>query len=542
MSVTSKFYFMSFFMIISYLILFFIGSFYLNLNKIVLLEFELLSVNSISFSFIMYLDWISIYFSLIVMMISSLILIYSKEYMMKECNRFLWMTLFFIFFMIIMIYSPSILGVVLGWDGLGIISYCLVIYYQNKDSFNSGFITAASNRFGDSMLMLSIAWFSMKGMYMFWELGDGILFFMMACMTKSAQFPFSAWLPAAMAAPTPISSLVHSSTLVTAGVYMLIRFYWCLVNSEGLLLVLIFSLITITVAGISALQEYDLKRTVALSTLGQLGFMMMILSLGHLSVSFFHLLIHALFKALLFMCSGAIIHSGSGCQDMRKMGNLSIIPSVKISLNISMFSLMGVPFSSGFYSKDSLLELCLCSYGGWGVGGFMLMSALITITYSMRVLYFLSSSNFWIVWEFSSKNLYISIFCLMMLNITAGGVLNWMIMDYNIIILTSFLKWMILMIIILGVIWHGLLSLNVMMKVYLINLLFILSLTKMLSMLIKMFLKSAQLLDQGWLEGSIMYLKKLSVEASLWTVNLLGGGGSNYMMSIGVLVVMIMLI
>nr|YP_009501899.1 NADH dehydrogenase subunit 5 [Euphyllura phillyreae]AWU48903.1 NADH dehydrogenase subunit 5 [Euphyllura phillyreae] len=540
MWIVSKFYFLSFFMVLNYVIVFFFILYYLTLSKVILLEFELFNLNSISFSFIFYLDWMSLVFSFIVMFISSLILIYGKEYMMKECFRFLWLTLFFIFFMIIMIYSPSVLGVLLGWDGLGLISYCLVIYYQSKDAFNSGFITAATNRFGDSMLMLSIVWFSMSGMFTFWELGQGVEFFIIACMTKSAQFPFSAWLPAAMAAPTPISALVHSSTLVTAGIYMLIRFFWCFCHSYFLLVILFSSLITITVAGLSALQEFDIKRIVALSTLGQLGFMMMILSIGYLYISFFHLLIHALFKALLFMCSGSIIHSGMNYQDMRKLGNLMMGNTVKISLNISMFSLMGIPFTSGFYSKDSLLELVLCSYGGMGLGMFMLISALITVSYCVRVLYFLSSVNYWLIWMEPQMNFSMTIFILMLMNIFMGSFLNWMIIiDLNLICMNFFTKLMILLIIILGWIWHGVLLCNFKLKVYLMNLMFILSLTKTVSILIQYFFKSMELLDQGWLEGTLFHFKKISFLNSFWIKNLFGM--SMYMVSVGMVLMLILL-
>nr|UFP91885.1 NADH dehydrogenase subunit 5 [Cacopsylla burckhardti] len=513
MKKNSKFYFVSFFMVLVWnLILFFIPLFFWA-DQCVFLEIELFSLNSVMFSFIFYFDWISLIFMSIVLIISSMIMIYSKGYMGKECHRFLWMTFLFIVFMLIMILSPSILGVILGWDGLGLISFCLVIYYQSLSSYNSGFITAASNRVGDTLIILSIVWASSSGGFMFWENPNGMMFFMLACFTKSAQFPFSAWLPAAMAAPTPISSLVHSSTLVTAGVYMMIRFYECLLESFLTQLMLIISLITILVAGLSALQEFDMKRLVAFSTLGQLGFMTMILSLGYIYVAFFHLLIHALFKALLFMCTGSIIHSSGGIQDLRKMGSLMLNPLTSVSLNISLFSLMGVPFSSGFYSKDSLLELSLCSYGGTGLGILMSLMALITIAYSVRVIYYFSSLLGWVVWSAGASNVVVPISCLGFINIISGSILNWVILELNLICL-GYLKYTPLLMVVLGFMWHGKVCLSIKSTWIYSSLLYVNSLTSGLGMMIKLFFVGMKLLDQGWAEGALTFNKLLTLKSS----------------------------
>lgn len=157
------------------------------------------------------------------------------------------------------------------------------------------------------------------------------------------------------------------------------------------MLLIIISIVTIFIAGFGALEEYDIKRLIALSTLGQLGFILFILSLGHFDVAFFHLLVHALFKALLFICAGFVIHRGIGVQDLRKMGSLGRDFVVVICFNISVFSLIGVPFTSGFYSKDSILELTRCRYGGVGLGVFILIIALITVTYRIRLILYLSS-------------------------------------------------------------------------------------------------------------------------------------------------------
>nr|YP_009139048.1 NADH dehydrogenase subunit 5 [Cacopsylla coccinea]AKE49763.1 NADH dehydrogenase subunit 5 [Cacopsylla coccinea] len=535
----SKFYFVSFFMILTWSVILVLVFYFFWSGHSLFMEVELFSLNSVSFCFILYVDWISLLFMSVVLVISSLIIIYSSGYMGKECHRFLWLTFLFIVFMLIMILSPSVLGVILGWDGLGLISFCLVIYYQSLSTYNSGFITAASNRVGDTMIILSIAWASSTGGFMFWESYDGMFFFMLACFTKSAQVPFSAWLPAAMAAPTPISSLVHSSTLVTAGVYMMIRFYECLLEASLTGTMLVISLTTILVAGVSALQEFDMKRLVAFSTLGQLGFMTMILSLGYLYVAFFHLLIHALFKALLFMCTGFIIHSSMGIQDLRKMGSLLLNPLTSVSLNISMFSLMGLPFSSGFYSKDSLLELTLCSYSGVGLGIFMLLMALVTIAYSVRVVFYFSSLLGWTIWIGGASSLSIPIGCLAAVNVVSGGILNWIILELNLVCL-GYSKYFPLVMLALGIAWHGKINLKVKSTWVFSSLVYMNSLTKGVGVMVDFFFVGMKMLDQGWAEGTLTFTKLFSLKTSLLLKKF--SEGSLTMVSSGVILVSFLLI
>nr|YP_010744969.1 NADH dehydrogenase subunit 5 [Trioza frangulae]WET58369.1 NADH dehydrogenase subunit 5 [Trioza frangulae] len=542
LKILSKFNFISFFMFLICVVFFILSGIFFELNINYLYEIELMFINSVSFTFILYLDWMSWMFMFVVLFISSLIMIYSKVYMGIECHRFLWMTLMFIFFMLFMIMSPSVLGVLFGWDGLGIVSYCLVIYYKSVDSFNSGFITAATNRLGDSMLILSIVWFSMGGMFLFWEKGiSGMFFFMLACMTKSAQFPFSAWLPAAMAAPTPISSLVHSSTLVTAGVYLMIRFYYMFIMSELIYFLLGVSLLTILIAGVSALKEYDLKRVIALSTLGQLGFMMLILCVGFPYVAFFHLLIHALFKALLFMCAGSIIHSGGSIQDLRKMGNLNIDIFTKVSLNISIFNLMGLPFTSGFYSKDSLLELTLCSYGGAGVGLFLMLMALITVTYCVRMLSFLSAFLGWVVWTESSPSMSLSIMVLGVTNILAGSGLSWMTQELNLVVLSLEQKLLPVLMICLGILWHGVFQIKLNLMYFVVNMFYVSSLTKMWSGVLRNFFMVMKSMDQGWFESILLNMKMSSIFSAKWMKNFLMPE-NKFIFSVGVTLIMILLV
>jgi len=221
---------------------------------------------------ILLFDWMRLMFIGFVIFISSIVLIYSSYYIEgdKYLYRFILLVFLFVLSMLIMVLSPNMIRILLGWDGLGLVSYCLVIYYQGVKSANAGMLTILSNRVGDVAILLRISWLVNYGSWRFFYvqmitnnlalkfvLGIVIL----AAITKSAQIPFSAWLPAAMAAPTPVSALVHSSTLVTAGVYLLIRFNVLLgMNS----FILYLGALTIFMSGLGANFEIDLKKKLLL--------------------------------------------------------------------------------------------------------------------------------------------------------------------------------------------------------------------------------------------------------------------------------------
>nr|AML25709.1 NADH dehydrogenase subunit 5 [Staphylinidae sp. BMNH 1274192] len=373
-----------------------------------ILEFEVLSMNSSSILMTVLLDWMSLLFMSFVLFISSMVVFYSYDYMYGDLNlnRFIMLVSMFVLSMMLLIISPNLISILLGWDGLGLVSYCLVIYYQNVKSYNAGMLTALTNRIGDVALLLSIAWMLNYGSwnYIFYleymknDLSMNLISWLvvLASITKSAQIPFSSWLPAAMAAPTPVSSLVHSSTLVTAGVYLLIRFNYAM--SINLMMVLLFlGTMTMFMAGLGANFEFDLKKIIALSTLSQLGLMMSILALGEYKLSFFHLLTHALFKATLFMCAGCIIHNLNDCQDIRYMGGLIVhMPLTSCFFNISNLSLCGLPFLSGFYSKDLILEILSMNYLNIYIYLIYFISTGLTVCYTMRLMYYsmIGSFNF----------------------------------------------------------------------------------------------------------------------------------------------------
>nr|YP_009973289.1 NADH dehydrogenase subunit 5 [Chinapotamon maolanense]QNH92740.1 NADH dehydrogenase subunit 5 [Chinapotamon maolanense] len=375
-------------------------------NMIEVVEWEILSLNSCTVIFTLIFDWVSLLFLCFVLLISSSVLYYSGSYMKgdKNFNRFMYLVLMFVFSMAAMVLSPNLISILLGWDGLGLVSYALVIYYQNEKSANAGMLTILSNRVGDVAILLSIALMVKLGgwnfLYYAYNMSDSKwlgfkLLIVLAAMTKSAQIPFSAWLPAAMAAPTPVSALVHSSTLVTAGVYLMIRFSPVLDSSYAQSVLLIISCLTMFMAGLGANFEYDLKKIIALSTLSQLGVMLSILALGFSDLAFFHLLSHALFKALLFMCAGVFIHGVGDYQDIRYMGGLvKFMPYSVMYMSICNFALCGFPFLAGFYSKDMILEVAFMSWVNFVCLWMYVLAVGLTVSYTMRLIFYSMSGEF----------------------------------------------------------------------------------------------------------------------------------------------------
>nr|YP_011017092.1 NADH dehydrogenase subunit 5 [Orthaga aenescens]WQB62450.1 NADH dehydrogenase subunit 5 [Orthaga aenescens] len=546
-----SFFFLFLFMIISFMMMIY---FIMN-NMVIFLEWELISFNSISIMMSVLLDWMSLLFMMFVLLISSVVIYYSKSYMSSELNlnRFIILVLLFVFSMILLIISPNIISILLGWDGLGLVSYCLVIYYQNIKSYNAGMLTALSNRIGDVFILMVISWMLNYGSwnYIFYlELMNndyqmmiiGVMI-IIAAMTKSAQIPFSSWLPAAMAAPTPVSALVHSSTLVTAGVYLLIRFNMLLENMFFLKILLLLSGLTMFMAGISANYEFDLKKIIALSTLSQLGLMMSILSMGMPDLAFFHLLTHAMFKALLFMCAGVIIHMMNDMQDIRFMGGISnYIPLTSLCMNISNLALCGIPFLAGFYSKDLLLELVSMSNLNMYMYMLYYISTGLTMFYTIRLIMYLMVNDYNLM---SIYNLYEedyvmlkSMFILLFMSLMSGSFLMWMIFyDPYMIYLPINMKMMVIYVVIIGMLLGYMVS---KMEIYSINkFLMTYNLSNFLCVMWFMpnlstyglnyyFLKMGQNLlkniDMGWSEmysgqGMYMILKNYSIFYNFFQMN-----------------------
>nr|QXE46450.1 NADH dehydrogenase subunit 5 [Cephalcia yanqingensis] len=520
------------FMLIFSILLMLLSMYFIIMNMIIFIEWELLSLNSSHMIMIIMLDWMSLLFMSFVLFISSMVILYSHDYMLNDkfMNRFIMMILMFILSMMLVIISPNLISILIGWDGLGLVSYCLVIYYQNCKSYNAGMLTALSNRVGDVALLISISWMLNYGSWNYVIYLDYLLknneaymislMIILASFTKSAQIPFSSWLPAAMAAPTPVSALVHSSTLVTAGIYLLIRFYKFIELNNMNYLILLLSSLTMFMSGLGANYEMDLKKIIALSTLSQLGLMMSIMSLGFLSLSFFHLLTHALFKALLFLCAGMIIHNMNNSQDIRYMGSLvNKMPLTLICMNTANLSLCGFPFLSGFYSKDLIMEMILLSNMNLFSFFLFFMSIGLTVSYSFRLFYYS------LIGEFNMMSLNLldenmnkmnkSMFMLFIMVIMGGSMMSWLIFPSPFLIyLPIYLKLLTLMLSMLGgFLGYMLPQLNIFysihmnnnyysMKMFFSSMWFmpILSTYSMLKYSIKFGELNMKIIDQGWSE------------------------------------------
>ncbi len=356
-----------------------------------------------------------------------------------------------------LIVSPNLIRLLLGWDGLGLTSYALVIYYQNESACNAGMLTVLRNRIGDVCILLAIALLSYAGSWFFFSI-DTIslplisLFVGLAGMTKSAQVPFSAWLPAAMAAPTPVSALVHSSTLVTAGVYLLIRFHHLLKDTLVLQMLLVTALLTTVIAGWGANFEVDLKKIVALSTLSQLGLIIMTLRVGIKTIAFFHIISHAIFKSTLFIGAGVIIHISNGTQDSRFMRSLHhSSPFLIGAFSVINMSLLGFPFLSGFYSKDLLIELTLYSVPNVWLLILVLMAAGLTVAYRLRAMFLAitSVSNTQRVVSLHDRNRVVIVrtSTVLLIGLTSGYFFYWVFLwTPHAITLPSLIKYRVLLI------------------------------------------------------------------------------------------------
>lgn len=435
-----------------------------------ILDFNLITLNSVEYNFIIVIDFTALVFIGTVTLIAGCVVYYRKDYISGDplIHRFIWTVFIFVISIIALILRPNLIRILLGWDGLGLVSYALVIYYQNIKSFNAGIVTALSNRIGDVIILISIALASSIGRFNFmhtysfdhpvWQ-GITIIITVAAC-TKRAQIPFSAWLPAAIAAPTPVSALVHSSTLVTAGVYLLIRFHSPM-QSLGLGTPLtMVAILTILIAGIGANYETDLKKIVALSTLRQLGLIILSIGIGAIKLAYFHILRHALFKALLFMCAGNVIHCMGDTQDLRKMGGITIlIPITSVCLNTANLALCGAPFMAGFYSKDLILETILSLSYPHIVIILSIAATALTVSYSLRLSYFsmVHGISGRPLINFSDSTIYScsAMLPLATLSILGGLVISWVILpNPTFLILPAQAKTMIIPILVLGAIFR----------------------------------------------------------------------------------------
>lgn len=365
----------------------------LGASQILFLEWSFNWFNTFTFSFLILIDYISTVFWFTVLWITLRVYVFRGSYMINDQYylRFHGVLSIFVISMLLLISRPRFLRRLLGWDGLGLSSYLLVIYYSSSKAYNSGIITALTNRIGDSLILIligfmicdlrwSIPFLAKSASLKYW-----LIVFGFACFTKRAQVPFSAWLPAAMAAPTPVSALVHSSTLVTAGVYLLIRFDYGFADRNTLNYFLLVGVVTTLMARTTALVEVDLKKIVALSTLRQLGVIVSLVGLGMPQVRFLHLAAHAFFKALIFVATGGIIHASRSGQDLRWIGGIvKFFRRTKRIVLLANLRLRGLPFISAFFRKEIYLEMVRRGLSSLGLILLFYLSIFLTLIYRLR--------------------------------------------------------------------------------------------------------------------------------------------------------------
>nr|UKT66238.1 NADH dehydrogenase subunit 5 [Haplotrema minimum] len=487
---------------------------YLNLynNWVLMMELQLFNLASVEFSVSFIFDKISLSFGFIVTFISMCVFMFACDYMKDDLmyHRFIWILMSFVLSMLLLIFSSSIFTILLGWDGLGISSFALIIYYQSKESLGSGFLTLMINRVGDVLIMVSMMVLVVLGMTMVTPTSMNmsliIILFSFAALTKSAQYPFSSWLPAAMAAPTPVSALVHSSTLVTAGVYLIIRVSFNLDMMSVVSSTLLFcGSITSLIGGMSAMYENDIKKIIALSTLSQLGVMMFSLGLNSPSLSLLHLYTHAMFKALLFLAAGVVLIYSYGAQDIRILGSMvKSYPIVLIFLNVSTLCLMGAPFLSAFYSKHAILELMLSSTINLFSFTLMMVATMLTSIYMIRMLKILSwSSNSMMSIMLTSKlniMFYLPMIMLFLLSIMIGKYLNVFDLSFSVsFMIPSYYNISLTMIILFGV----MISVFLYKKngnYLLSSMFFMVPMSNQITFSYNFFSKSMSFLDYGWIE------------------------------------------
>lgn len=344
---------------------------------------------------------------IVVTTISSFVHLYSSVYMYTDpfLSRFMSYLSLFTFFMLLLVSSGNLLVLFMGWEGVGLCSYLLIGFWHTRAQAGKAATKAfIINKIGDLFLLTGVSLLFLTFHSVDFSVISSLIpfcpadvteliavFLFLGAVGKSAQIGLHTWLPDAMEGPTPVSALIHAATMVTAGVFLVIRCSPILEYAPRILyMVAIWGGVTALISGTIGAVQNDIKKVIAYSTCSQLGYMILACGLSMYNVGFFHLFNHAFFKALLFLSAGSIIHLMSNEQDIRRMGGLgSLSPFVYINVLIGSFALAGFPFLAGFYSKDLIIEASNTKY--WADGQFLYwlvaIAAMLTMYYSIRLIY-----------------------------------------------------------------------------------------------------------------------------------------------------------